>query len=514
MGKRSITDDEIGLIKAMLARGMANNAIQLYFNRQDRMVNSGRITGIRQRTYGPEVPKASDEKLAEFMANFASTKPVATVVEIESAAAGPVEPMDERTLKSFFRRETDGRWFFTKGESDEFECKENFNIRRFSKPLKTIAGFANNRGGYLLFGVKDLPYSFEVCGLADEKFAETDQNQFSQTIRSALAPTPRFEVGTIQLDTLKVGIIHVEPHGSKPVIACKNEGDVVEGSIYYRYPGETKAISYADLRAILDERDLRSREAILPMVQRILELGPSNALVANLADGQLEGGARPILIDPASLEQIKFIKEGAFSEVDGAPTLKVIGEAAIIPIGTELPVRTVREEITDDAILRNFLNRNSVEQPLAYFRQVSHEQAYTLPIFYYLDQAGQSRKAAIAALKAHKSAKDHSKRELIKLLSGKRTFHFKLGGARGAIFQRLIGDVPFEISTVKEVKTICSALTGMTTADHKWFDRFHEVLQRCMELEAASGDRSLLAYIRRAAARLDEVEYGERVPVE
>ncbi len=51
MPRRSITDEEIGLIKAMLARGMANKDIQFYFNRQDRSVNSGRVTQIKQRTY-------------------------------------------------------------------------------------------------------------------------------------------------------------------------------------------------------------------------------------------------------------------------------------------------------------------------------------------------------------------------------------------------------------------------------------------------------------------------------
>lgn len=515
MGKRSITDEEIGLIKAMLARGMANNSIQFYFNRQDRPVNSGRITGIRQRKYGPEVPKASEATLSEFLANFTSAEPTAMVMEIEGTASAPAEPMDERTLKSFFRQEADGRWFFTKGESDKFECKENFNIRNFSKPLKTIAGFANNRGGYLLFGVKDLPYSFEVNGLADDRFAETDQNKFSQTIRSALAPTPRFEVGTIQLDSLKVGIIHVDPHGSKPVIACKNEGDVVEGAIYYRYSGETKAISYADLRVILDERDLRSREAILPMVQRLLELGPNNALVANLADGQLEGGARPILIDPTSLEQIKFIKEGAFDEVDGAPTLKVVGDAHVVPSGSVLPVRTVREEITVEAILRNFISRSSVEQPFAYFRQVSHEVGWVSPIFYYLRMAGKTRKEAITALRSNKNAKPKCRTELIKLLTGKRSLYAKLGGNRSATFNRIVSTPALEVTDLRQAKTICSALTGMTDADAGFFDQFHSLLAQCLTLwETSEGDRDLLACIRRAASRLDEVEYGTKVAID
>ena len=71
MPRRSITDEEIGLIKAMLRRGMRNRDIQFYFNRQDRPVNSGRITGIRSGDYGPEVPEATDAELDAFLATFA-----------------------------------------------------------------------------------------------------------------------------------------------------------------------------------------------------------------------------------------------------------------------------------------------------------------------------------------------------------------------------------------------------------------------------------------------------------
>lgn len=279
MPKRSITDDEIGLIKAMLSRGMANKAIQFYFNRQDRAVNSGRISGIKQRAYGPEVPKASDEALSAFIANFASPDLAALGFIVETTPAAPLGATDEKMLRSFFAKDAKGAWNCTVGETDEFECKEGFSLRNFGKPLRTIAGFANNRGGYLFFGVKDKPDNFAVCGLADDRFTGTDQNKFSQTIRSVLEPTPRFRVASLKLETLTVGVIHVEPHSAKPVIASKTEGEVAEGAIYYRYPGETRAICYADLRAILDERDQRSREAIMPMVQRLLELGPRDAMV-------------------------------------------------------------------------------------------------------------------------------------------------------------------------------------------------------------------------------------------
>ena len=65
MAKRSVTDTEIGLIKAMLARGMKNRDIQFYFNRQDRPVNSGRITQIRGGTYGTECAQATESEIRE-----------------------------------------------------------------------------------------------------------------------------------------------------------------------------------------------------------------------------------------------------------------------------------------------------------------------------------------------------------------------------------------------------------------------------------------------------------------
>lgn len=83
MPRRSITDEEIGLTKAMLRRGMRNRDIQFYFNRQDRPVNSGRITGINAGAYGPEVQDAKEAALDAFLAGFA---PPQVGVGIEACA--------------------------------------------------------------------------------------------------------------------------------------------------------------------------------------------------------------------------------------------------------------------------------------------------------------------------------------------------------------------------------------------------------------------------------------------
>lgn len=515
MGNRSITDEEIGLIKAMLALGMANDKIHLYFNRPDRPISSGRISNIKMNKYGPEVPRAEDEAVSTFFKQFASLQPSAPGMLVENYPISPQDAMDEKVLRSFFTKGNDEIWRCIAGETDQHECKEGFNLRSFGRHLKTIAGFANHRGGYLFFGVKDKPEGFAVSGLKDDRFTETDQNKFSQTIRAALEPTPRFRVATLKFESMTVGVIHVEAHTSKPVIAGKSEGELIEGFIYYRYPGETRAICYADLRAILDERDRQSRESIMPMVQRLLELGPNDAMVANLANGQLEGGQRSILIDPQSLEQIKFIREGQFDEVNGAPTLRVIGEAQTVSADVISPVRTIREEVTVDAILRNFINQTPIEQPLSYFKQVSHEQAYTLPIFYYLHLAGQSRKEAVATLRTYKNARDNSRTEIVRLLNRDRTLRVKLGSTRAAKFNHIMDRSDTEILSPQQAREACSALTGMDVCDKRNFDYFHNILQRSLNIwELSDDDKVLLGYIRRAASRLDELEYGSLVSSE
>ena len=510
MPRRSITDEEIGLIKAMLARGMANKAIQFYFNRQDRAVNSGRISGIKHRDYGPEVPKASDEALSAFIANFTSSELSAPGIVVETTPAAPLDAMDEKMLRSFFAKDANGAWHCTAGETDEFECKEGFSLRNFSKPLRTIAGFANNRGGYLFFGVKDKPLGFAVSGLADDRFTKTDQNKFSQTIRSVLEPTPRFRVASLKLDAFTVGVIHVEPHNAKPVIASKTEGDVAEGAIYYRYPGETKAICYADLRAILDERDQRSREAILPMVQRLLELGPKDAMVANLADGQLEGGHRPIIIDQRLVDRIKFIRDGEFDEREGAETLRLVGDVNAVDLSSITTIKTVRTELTEESIVRNFVGRVLVEEPSAYVRQASHEQSFLLPLFYYLHLAGQSREGAIADLQAHRNAKPNTSKEIIRRLKRQRTLFAAAGGKRLITLNQIREQAVGDITNVARAKAVMDAMTGLKEADSSIFDYANGLVILALELWAE--DRSLISYIRKAASRLDELIYGPQVP--
>ena len=308
MAKRTITDKEISLMKAMINRDMRNKDIQFFFNRPDRPVNSGRISDIRADSYSnsAEIAAATDDDLEAFLENFKPADVGATIaIPSSSLSKKDRRPTSHDTLAAMFSKDESGAWRFQYKESDRHECKEGFGFKYADKWLRAVAALANNAGGYVLFGVRDKKISngkmtadsYKVIGLKGTDFEHADPADFTKRIKSSFDPTPRVENAVLELDNLKVGILFVHQHASRPVIATKNDGDQVkEGDIYFRYSGQSARIKYSDLRAILDDRDRHSRQQILPMVSKLLSLGPRDAMVADLANGVLSDEKRSILI--------------------------------------------------------------------------------------------------------------------------------------------------------------------------------------------------------------------------
>ena len=104
MAKRSITDVEIGLIKAMLGRKMKNSDIQLLFNRPDRKVNSGRITGIGDGSYSNSkaIAAASSADLDAFLVN---PPPLSS-----DGMDHSVNPLSQASVSAYFVEGVDGLW--------------------------------------------------------------------------------------------------------------------------------------------------------------------------------------------------------------------------------------------------------------------------------------------------------------------------------------------------------------------------------------------------------------------
>lgn len=139
-------------------------------------------------------------------------------------------------------------------ESATVEFKQSFNKNSTAKYAKTLSAFANNHGGYIIFGVKDSPR--ELIGLTNSNFDNLSQEQFTEAINALFAPSIDWEMGTLIIDNKKVGWIYAEEAEQKPVVALKgNDGEkFVAGDIFYRYRARTEKIKYAEITRIIQEK--------------------------------------------------------------------------------------------------------------------------------------------------------------------------------------------------------------------------------------------------------------------
>src|SRR4051812_882642 len=107
---RHMSDEEVGLIRAMLAKGMKNDQVHFYFNRADRLISFGRIAQIKNGSYAKEVSAASEDELQVFLAKWGADH--ATVYP-----KGPQSPTDVEYIEALFEKRKTG-WHVRSGETD------------------------------------------------------------------------------------------------------------------------------------------------------------------------------------------------------------------------------------------------------------------------------------------------------------------------------------------------------------------------------------------------------------
>lgn len=238
-------------------------------------------------------------------------------------------------------------------ESNKVEFKRAFNMGNAAAYAKTMAAFANNAGGYIVFGIEDSPRS--ICGLKNDNFENLKQEKLTESLNSYFSPAIDWEMGTIQLKVeernengviettiKKIGWIFAEESENKPIIALKeNTGEsITAGDIFYRYRARNGKIKPAEMEKIISERITRERENLLKIFEVIRKNGTANLGIVNYTNGRF---STPYGVDISFdrklvtqvLKKAKYIKEGSFNETEGIPVLKVTGN---IDLAEEVPV--------------------------------------------------------------------------------------------------------------------------------------------------------------------------------
>jgi hypothetical protein len=254
--------------------------------------------------------------------------------------------IEEEHIKELLRTKVGGGLHHREGQ--ELEFKEQFNLAGLADYFRDFSAFANNKGGYLIFGVTDAPRKLK--GLSDtalQQFEKIDPEKITGYLLEIFSGHISWEQTTISIKDMTFGVFKIESATVKPIISKKDEGKdqtIKNGEIYFRYGGRTQKIQYPELETIINKRIELNNSQWLDLMSKIGKAGPSNAAILDTEKSVIEKDDSKILVvDEELAKKLKFIKQGEFVEKKGATTLKLVGD--VVPIEKVEVVKKVRENL-------------------------------------------------------------------------------------------------------------------------------------------------------------------------
>lgn len=164
-------------------------------------------------------------------------------------------------------------------ESSEIEYRENFNFLNMADYARNMAAFANKKGGYIIFGIKDSPR--KLMGIDYDKFNKIPQEKITTFLLEHFSPEIRWDIGLVENDSTFVGYTYTYEAENKPVICKKNKDNVIKnGEIYYRYRAQTKNIEYGELNKIIEEIKEKERRSWIKVFKEAGRIGPENVVIS------------------------------------------------------------------------------------------------------------------------------------------------------------------------------------------------------------------------------------------
>lgn len=247
-------------------------------------------------------------------------------------------------------------------ESTDLEFKSTFHFESIPFYLRSLVGMANNKGGQIIFGIKDSPHLPD--GLSNEKFVNCDPKVINEKMSEYFSHLFEWEMNVIEYSGKQFGQLWVSESNSKPILCKKtNEKNKLrEGAIYFRYRGETKEIAYPELYKLIESEKEKEKKLWMEHIQRISSTGPRNIHILDTYTGNIHVGNKSLLLDKALLSKIKFIREGTFVEKEGAPALVIKGEiSGLVDSSQVVSSEDIYPLLTKTLIEESGLNQHEVK---------------------------------------------------------------------------------------------------------------------------------------------------------
>ena len=435
------------------------------------------------------------------------------------------EPFSDEIVRELVRVSSDaGALHVLTRESSSKEFKEYFKWGSLGLYARTMAAFANARGGYVIFGVTDSPrVAIGLDAAAKKAFDNLDQARLTAGLNDIFSPELHWLLGLVEVAGVTLGSIYTFEATDKPVVAKKSyqhEGaNLLEGDIVYRYNSRTERAKYPELRAMLDEAKTKEQRAMMGHVRQLIKAGASNAAVLDFGRSTLQGPTgQKVLIDEELLQNISFIREGEFNEVVGAPTLKLMGEvvpAATIAVG---PERIIKSALTTEDVITDFLDQTHIGNAEEYIRQATSGNTSFVPVHFYRVAAGLTQQQLIELVESV-TTRSQSRKRLLKRLKTRDSMRtpppststqYASTVARRGFYNRLVeADVAgISIANADDGIHFLEAVKSLTDEEvESIFDKLLELVKDCFD--KFYGDSSRIAYnVRRVSCRIDTAMYG------
>ena len=206
-----------------------------------------------------------------------------------------------------------------------------------------------------MFGVENQPH--HLAGMTNNQFIKLDPNSLTQFLNNHFSPSINWEHCVHSFQGKDFGLIYAHAAITKPIVCSRTVNPLREGDIYYRYQGETRLITSADLHALIEDRIENERKAWRDMLRRTARSTPSATYLLDISNGRAVGEKRSFVIGQELLNKVRFIHEGRFTE-GGEPTLKVIGDVEVVK--TELLPGSVQEVPVDPSKYCNLWEQDVV----------------------------------------------------------------------------------------------------------------------------------------------------------
>lgn len=266
-------------------------------------------------------------------------------------------------------------------ESQSLEFKEAFSLGdALLEYLKTLVGMANNNGGSLIFGVSDNPRL--PVGLQDDRFGSLDPRSVNRLLLDYFSSDIDWSMETIKINGVDLGVISVKQSPIRPIVCTRNHNGkkLREGAIYYRYRGETREIKANELIRILQyERD-KERRMWMEHIKSIGAIGPQAAHILDLKNNHIDFGNAKVVIDESLVGKIKLIKEGEFTERQGAPALRLLGDIDGVVGDEGIVINEASYPYTESTILEKITVGQHTLRALVWHLEIKGNPEYHMEI--------------------------------------------------------------------------------------------------------------------------------------